>query len=290
MGPRWILDNFYKKKRSLIEKKTADYRTTLAIDSDGDGASDIKQEIATFDLRFVHRNRDAVVWLRTIPISSDLTDMELPVLAQRYVDGMAGAGYAAVQVNATTVVAAERRYAARIAERATGRVGGLSAFIATVDLANIDQFNVTPGVYTSRIELVFLKAPFPHTYYRRGKDRVDLPVLIVAGYKNLPGDFEQDLPDFREFLGRLELDGKRGLVGPELEAAPVLVPGGPPLAQPATVAAPAASTAAPLAPAAPTPSESAPPGPAAASAPSAEEPAAAQPSSTPAVAPPATSH
>lgn len=287
MGPNWILDNFYKKKRALIEKTTPAYRCTIAIDADGDGRFDFKQEIATFDLRFVHRNRDAVIWLRTIPISSDMTDMELAVIAQRYVDGMAGAGYAAVQVNATTVVAAERRYAARIAERATARVGGRNAFVATVDLANIDQFKVTPGVYTSRIELVFLKAPFPHTYYRNGTERAELPVMIVAGYKNLPGDFEQDLPDFREFLGRLELDGSRGLVGPVLEAAPGLVPEDPPPAQPTPVAAPAAPPPTPLtptAPAAPTAPASAPAVPTGAEKPAAES------SSTPATAaPPATS-
>lgn len=81
LGNAWKNDNFYyNEMRSLAQKATEAYLTKYEFDVNDDGLSDFEQEDFLYDLRFKHLKRDAVIWLRTMPISDDLKDKDLRVL------------------------------------------------------------------------------------------------------------------------------------------------------------------------------------------------------------------
>lgn len=275
MGPDWLLDNYYLKKGRFLEKTTNAYMERLVIDGDNDGKWEFNKDVPAYDLRFLHRNRDAVIWLRTIPLSGWEKDKDLAVLAQMCVESVAGGGYERVRIHPKTVIVEEKRFAAVATKRGVGRVADTEAFFIHVDVANIDQLRVQPDAYKARVEFVLLKPELTHSVDREDGSKMELPVLMVAGYKNTPDAFEQDLPAFREFLNRVEVKGKQGLSAPVLQATtPAVVAPATPAAAPAPAtplppggvpAPPAPPSAPPIAPPpAPPTSASAPPMPTAA--------------------------
>src|SRR5262245_38596752 len=70
MGSEWKLDNFYGEYP--VEKMSKDYLTKFEFDVDGDGATDTQSEQFVYDLRFKHLVHDGRVFVRTIPLSTDL--------------------------------------------------------------------------------------------------------------------------------------------------------------------------------------------------------------------------
>ncbi|HEV8247858.1 MAG TPA: hypothetical protein VGP93_18920, partial [Polyangiaceae bacterium] len=153
----------------------------------------------------------------------DLREKNLRVLMQGYVDEIAGAGYEAVRIDPEKVIVQEKRFAAVMIDESPARLADRDAYVATIDVANIDRIKIDPKRYDTRVRLVLLRPPFEYKYRRF--DQTDhtaarFPVLMLAGYANLPEDFDEDLPSFESFLGRIEVEGKVGFSIAKGQSAP----------------------------------------------------------------------
>ncbi len=217
----WKLDNFYEKQGGLFEKDAKDYVTTYELDFDGDGTYETQSEEHIYDLRFKHLRHDGVIFIRTIPLSTDQAKKKLSVLLDRYVEAIAGAGYEVVQLNPGASMLVEKRYAASIVSEGKARLAGRDAYAATIDVANIDQIKVDPNARKKRVQLVIAHAPFRYKKMRQDGDTQKFPVIILAGYANQPDEFDEALPEFHDLLNRLEVKGVDGfaLTKPSTENA-----------------------------------------------------------------------
>ena len=205
MGSDWLIDNYYTQNGKLEPKTGNDYLITYELDVNDDGKSDVKHEAFLYDLRYAHKSHGAHIWLRTFPIPTKLRQMELRVLAQRYVDAVAGSGFEAVRVDNTTVIGATRRFAAKITERGPAKVAGQDAYLMKFDAVNVDQAAVASSSHTDRVACVLIRPPFDYGPIRFGATDVHYPALMLAGYSNLPEDFDKDLPAFEDLLGRIQI-------------------------------------------------------------------------------------
>jgi hypothetical protein len=203
----WIVDNFHGKAWDE-EKEKGIYQTTYELDGDGDGSYEMKSTQLTYDLRFEHRRRDGVIWLRTLPIGRVDYEKDLRVLMQRYVDALVGGNYESTGFGK----AHERRYAAEVIQKGRARWADMKAYYAIIDLANLDQIKVNPESRETRLYVAMGRTPFS---YKPSSEEVtkttsSFPVLMVAGYANLPEDFDKDLADFKDLLGRVTVRSHAG--------------------------------------------------------------------------------
>jgi hypothetical protein len=224
LGQSWLLDNFYTLPQTgRLQPKRADfYLTKFELDVNGDGKFDTENEELTYDLRYTHKQRASVLWLRTFPLPRNSEETELRVLMRQYVDEIAGAGYEAVRLSPERSVVAERRYAAEIVEQSEAQLAGMPAYVATIDVANVDQIKLTPSNRHTRVQVVIAHTHFGYEVFPRYGDKVTFPVLMMAGYSNLPEDFEKDIDAFHKFLGEIDVDGHRGfsVTAPPAATAP----------------------------------------------------------------------
>lgn len=246
LPPEWQLDNLYwTPAKKLEQKQTPDYLATFSFDMNGDGATDRDEQGFLYDLRFKHTKRDATIWVRTLPISTDLREKDLRVLVQRYVDEVSGAGFEAVQLGPNSIVIREKRYAASVISRGSFTVAKQEAFETTFDVANVDEVAVSPNARKTRVRIALVRTPF--TYPKKKLDNVEFPVLMLVGYANLPEDFAKDEPAFNGVLSHLQIGSSVGVTPTSLEQlapAAAAPPTTAPSAAPAAGTAPASATSA----------------------------------------------
>jgi hypothetical protein len=249
LPPTWNIDNYRLDGARWVRKDQRNYVAEYEFDDDGDGNTDHKFHTFTYDLRYVHRVHSGVIWLRNIPISGRLRSKDLHVLMQDYIDQMTPTTYEIVQLTSKTsqIVVVEHRDAAVIVEQGPAIVAGQAAYAATIDVANVDQVKLSPGARLRRIQLVLMRAPKderiePDEKSAVVKPAVVYPVVILAGYSNMPMDFQVGLDDFHDFLRRLSIGGKSGLTLHTAPSEPPAAPSPPPVApQPITATVPPAS-------------------------------------------------
>src|SRR5262249_43712902 len=134
------------------------------------------------------------------------------------VDNVAGAGFEAPTLTAKPGTG-EKRFAASVVERGAAKLAGAEAYAATIDVANVDQLRLTPNAREARVRLVIARAPYrftPSSPY----DMVSFPVLMVAEYASAPDDYDHDLPDFDDLLGRISMGGSKGFSVTANESSP----------------------------------------------------------------------
>lgn len=247
LPPEWQLDNLYwTPAKKLEQKHTPDYLATFSFDMNGDGATDRDERGFLYDLRFKHTKRDATIWVRTLPISTDLREKDLRVLVQRYVDEVSGAGFEAVQLGPNSIIIREKRYAASVISRGSFTVAKQEAFETTFDVANVDEVAVSPNARKTRVRIALVRTPF--TYPKKQLDKVEFPVLMLVGYANLPEDFAKDEPAFNGVLSHLQIGSSVGVTPTSLEqlAPPAAASSAaPPPAVPAAATASVSTTSAP---------------------------------------------
>jgi len=203
LSSEWELDNLYETPTKKLEQKhSPDYVATYSFDMDGDGETDRREQGFLYDLRFKHKHRDALIWLRTLPISADLREKDLRVLVQRYIDEVSGAGFEAVQLTRGSIVIREKRYAANVISRGSFTVAKHEAFESTFDVANVDEVQINPNARKTRVRIALIRTPF--NYPKRQLDKVEFPVLMLVGYANLPEDFAKDEPAFDSILSHIQ--------------------------------------------------------------------------------------
>ncbi len=278
MSPEWKLDNYYLKRKQLVEKDSKDYVVTFELDKEGDGEYETKAKQYLYDLRFKNLVHDGTIFVRTIPISTDLGQKKLSVLMQNYIEAIAGGGYEVVQLNPQDRIVIEKRYAAAVDDQGPATLAGLPAHVATLSVANTEQLKVDPKARAERVQLVLMHTRF--VYHPKGTNKkVVFPVLLLAGYANQPDDFDAGLVEFHQLLNRVVIEGAHGYsyvppapaAAPAPSATPAPAPEGaaeqatPPAAAPAPAAAgPASDPAAPATAAPPATAPSPTPAPAAA--------------------------
>lgn len=205
----WQLDNYRQGKTQLVLKDSPEYVAVYEFDDNDDGTADQVLSAPLYALRYKHLVHSGVIWLRDVPMSGDLRHKELRVLMQSYIDEMSGANYEVVRLGPAAGVVRSREYLATVMAEGPATVAGRPAYYALVDVSNASQ----PGGRSRQVELVILRAPAEE----RGDEdprhprRASYPVLMVAGYSNMPADFEPGLADFHDFLGRVSIEGKTGL-------------------------------------------------------------------------------
>lgn len=234
----WTLVNFEQTSDGGWARKTSSRYVTkyeLDDDDDGDGRAGSFIEWPMYAVRYEHRVHAGAIWLRDIPIQTKLRDKDLHVLMQAYIDEIAKATYETVQRGSTSAwapepqIVVEHRRAAAILEEGPAVVAGQPAYAATIDVANIDEVHVAPRARTSRVQLVLLRAPQDEVYEpgKFGETTQRYPVILLAGYSNLPGDFAKGLEDFHGLLRKLAIGGKSGLaldLAPAAPAPPADIP------------------------------------------------------------------
>jgi hypothetical protein len=174
---------------------------SAAIDRDDDGKVDERVEIPIFDLKFVHARTAGVIWLRTLPVSGNLREKELRILAQDYIDAVSGVGLTEAQIGPGKLLVQQRHFATRTVNIEPMTISGHEAFAATFEVANVDQLKLDPDARWERARVVLVRTPFG--FFRGFWGEPQLPVFMAIGYENLPGDFDKQLPDFEGFLKQI---------------------------------------------------------------------------------------
>ncbi len=75
------------------EKQGKSYFVAREYDLDDDGDADVRIDEPYYDLLLEHRRKDAVIWLRSVPISNDDANKDLAVFAENYVDSASGSAH-----------------------------------------------------------------------------------------------------------------------------------------------------------------------------------------------------
>jgi hypothetical protein len=231
LGPDWRIDNYYiADDGSIGDPKTTDaYRGREAVDLLGDGKL-TKWTTNYFDLKLDNRKTSGVIWVQTVQLGRKDAERNLRNLVEDYAEALSGSGFFAV-VNDGRVIKA-KTYAAKIVDGKDRTLGGLPAYDAHLELANLDQVRLDPSARAAIIRVVLVKTDYVSKW---GEDAMPLNpdhvapesrVLIRIGYRASPSDFEAGLPDFERFLTLLQFDPAKRESEGGVEGVPV---SGPPL-------------------------------------------------------------
>lgn len=251
LPPKWSVDNFSPDRGKWVPKDRDGYTTQYEFDANGDGTVDTWIERPTYELRYEHRVHSGVIWLRNIPLSPKLRSKDLRVLLQDYIDQITSmTTYETVKFRPNLVEIVVDHPVAVIIEQSSATVAGQPAYMATIETANADQIKLDPGTRRRRVQLVIMRAPQDDPI-DPDKDTSDkgtfprpattLPVVVLAGYSNMPADFQAGLEDFHDFLRRLTIGDRSGLVPGAPPSGPPAEPPPPAAAPPATATTPAPS-------------------------------------------------
>ena len=241
MPSDWQLDNFYRDETDELKPKTApEYETKLLFDLDGDGKVDKTDEAFVHDLRWIHARHHGVIWVRSVPVSTELRNVDLDVLLADYVNEISGAGYEAVRFGGKGGVE-EHRYVARLMRKTAGRLAGQEAIDSEIEVANSEQIKLDPTSRWQHARLVLARGPVPHMEHSVDGTDHPFPVVLVLGYENSPDHFAEGQPDFDNLLSRFTVHELSGFVPSPSATAPA-----PPV--PAAVATPGPSTSAAVPP------------------------------------------
>jgi hypothetical protein len=243
----WVVENFYADAtgKPTTSKTGRLYQKDREIEL-ADGHTS-RRTFDVYDVLLVHRASDAVIWMRSIPLSPRQSGLNLRVMAEQYAEGLSGSGFYATDLGHRMVES--QTYASHMLTSRPVMVAGLEAFEATLEVANVDQLKLDPASRAALIRVVFVHTPFATE--TRGVDSEKLPVMWMIGYSNNPIDFEAQAPDFVRFLGLIDANGSHGFsVLPPVVPTAVPPPSAAPLPPPATwtLPPPAASTSAAPAP------------------------------------------
>jgi len=209
LPPVWRLDNFYWTRNGLDRKYDAPYVTTYKLDNER-GERSRPFQAYTYELRYEHTVSSAEIWLSSIPISSTLRHKDLRILMQAYITELTQPKYEVVQQATahTAPVVVGRPLTATLLEQGAATIAGQPAYVATLDVT--DAEHPTPGVAGRRMRLVLLRAPGEDTSSVHNTTQ-RYPVVVVAGYSNMPTDFDASAADFHDFLQRLTINGVAGV-------------------------------------------------------------------------------
>ncbi len=205
LGEDWRLDNYvWTRGTPTDEKRGREYFVTREYDLDDDGDADVRRDEPYYDLLLEHRRKDAVIWLRSVPISNDDREKDLSVFARNYVEAASGSTSALVRFGLDGPVrGAGKRLASRVLSQAGCSIALSPAYRVDFEVANVDQRDLTPGARWTRNRVVLLRTPFRHVPSPEEHKDISVPVVMLAGLRAAPEDFEALSADFDRLLDRI---------------------------------------------------------------------------------------
>lgn len=210
LPPTWVLENYVRRNGERVHRDQLGATTTYEFDNDDNGLVDDHVELSTHALRFENKVSAGVIWLRNVPMSRRMASKDLRVVMREYVDGIASSSYEVVRfADCKRPVVVKRRDVAAILHQTPVTVAGVPGFLAVIDLADAEQARVATNVRTRRIALVIWRTPVAELSKGRR-----YPTVAIAGYANLPDDFDGGLADFHGLLGRIAIRGMAGFAPP----------------------------------------------------------------------------
>jgi hypothetical protein len=222
LPPVWILDNFYVDGSKLRPKEAPNYLIQFHLDTDNDGVVDTIEKGFRYDLSFINQRTGAQIYVRTVPLSYDVANLALDVVARRFTDSLAGGDFAVVEFGfesgfVKTQVVENKRYVTTMESSGPSRMAGAEAYEATIAIRNAEHEQGKDARPDERRRVVFCRPGF--TFQPRFGRKVQYPVLLIASYEAMPEKFEEGLPDFERFLDAIAFNGMIGYTGSEAPAA-----------------------------------------------------------------------
>ena len=209
-GEGWRVDNYMKSTApggGWVLKKGGEYWVERGYDDNDDGEVDRREKEPFYDLRLEHRERDASIWVRMVPISRSDQRKDLRVFAERYVESAAGSGMVAVHFGSEATIGVSKRYASRVLSLNECQVGDKPAQLLDFEVANVDQLQLSESSRWSRGRLAIVRTGYltPKRYAGQSSDTGRYPVLMLVGLSAAPGDFDELSKDFDDVLARIAL-------------------------------------------------------------------------------------
>lgn len=271
LSPDWQLDNYYFRGNAWKEKNGPAYEAVREMDWDGDGQISLSERRPEhiFDLRFVNRRDNGVIWVKVHPVLPADAYQRLGVIMNNYADDLSGTALYAEGGLFNLRRAKERQHTTFLVDLAPTTLAGHDAFMGTIEIAEVSKLQYEPNHRDSKVRVLFSKyvkldkltsEKWPRVV-KDGHTWAAKTCLAVVGYYNTVDHFDDHLAEFEQFRQSITLPNSMRLEG---LAEPMPAP--PPQVQPTPVpppSAPAPSSAepAPASSGTPAPPPSAPPTP-----------------------------
>jgi hypothetical protein len=222
LPPVWMLDNFYVDGGTLRPKEAPNYLIQFHLDTDNDGVVDTVEKGFRYDLSFINQRTGAQIYVRTVPLSYEVANLALDVVARRFTDALAGGDFTVVEFGfesgfVKTQVVENKRYVTTMESSGPAKMAGAEAYEATIAIRNAEQEQGKDARPDERRRVVFCRPGF--AFQPRYARKVQYPVLLIASYEAMPEKFDEGLPDFERFLDAIAFNGMIGYTGPEAPAA-----------------------------------------------------------------------
>jgi len=218
IGTHWRVDNFTRGQEAgplnYRPKDGRAYWVKRLYDLDDDGTFETKRKEEFYDLLLEHHEKDAQLWVRTVPISTHDRGKDLSVLAERYVEAVAGSGSVAVQFGSEGPVGSiERRFASRVLGTRDCMHNGRAAHRIDFEVANVDQLQLSDSARWVRGSLVLVRTGYSERVDpSQSRPSVMYPVLMLVGVSARPQDYAGIASDFDLLLQKTVLgDVGKGL-------------------------------------------------------------------------------
>lgn len=207
----WDVDNYEKEESGAIgaAKVGEDYWFGVAFDNDGDGVNEYFEDVARYDLRLVNGVSDAEIFVRTVPLSSQLGRTDAEVILRRFMDAIGQTGQMAGMIPAKTDRTVPQQFATRILSQSSGSVAGLNGLTATFEYANVPPASVSKHTAWRRVKVIMARPDFN---WVAGATK-SLPAMMVVGYAADPAKFEANEGKFQAFVDSIELLSDAQLLG-----------------------------------------------------------------------------
>jgi hypothetical protein len=141
LGADWRLDNYvWTRGTPSEEKQGRDYSVRREYDLDDDGDADLSVNEPYYDLLLEHRRKDALIWLRSVPISRHDVNKDLAVFADNYVEAASSSSGIRVRFGLDGPLGSSgKRFVSRVLSRAACSISNSPAYRVDFEVANVDQ-------------------------------------------------------------------------------------------------------------------------------------------------------
>jgi hypothetical protein len=245
VGADWDLDNYTRDSSGFYAEKVGkEYRASRSEDIDGDGTISPGEKIdeAIFDLKWVSKTTNGVIWTKAHPILKRNAGQPLELILDNYADSMSGAGlYAQGNLFGIEQVMV-RNFMSFLTSRSIGQVGSAPSLFGAIEIGETERLRQDPQHRSGKLKLGFVKFhyfvpleaqtggssgapqtehvaskptskdPWPQVSHK-GRPCEERTGLLIAGYYNAPKYFDAGLPDFDALAARITF--------PDAEALPV---------------------------------------------------------------------
>jgi hypothetical protein len=205
----WKIDNYETAADgSPTQPKSGEhYRGTIRLDLGNQQYRTLSADY--FDLRLENKRTAAVLWVQTRPADADDIERDLRVLVEEFAEQLAGANLYLEERDSTEKsrpVARERSFATKIVDGQNVKFQGRDAYVATIEIANVDQLKLDPNARSFIAKIMFVRTGYTRDLNDDVSDRPHhVPIFMRIGYGAGPAEFGPGLPDYEAFQKLIDL-------------------------------------------------------------------------------------